>query len=296
MRQEETRRPAVFEPPNANLFIAHRQETLAVPTKDHRMHCVRLRQRRAERIDFAHPPLPLSLWDEGVNGYSLVVLLGMSQRPELKPMPDPEPQAADTPRSALDPQRATSKTLLERLRANDGDAWHVMVRLYTPLVCHWALRGGVRGADAEDMVQDVFQAAATHMEKFRRDRPGDSFRGWLRGITRNMVLQHFRRSGRGPRASGGTDALILLQAAEDATASDEGDDPVEELDGLRRRALELVRSEFEERTWRAFWMTVVEGRAPTDIAAEMGITATAVRMAKSRVLRRLKETFGDLIQ
>ncbi len=211
-------------------------------------------------------------------------------------MADSKPNASDTPRSTPDPQQATSKTLLQRLRANDSEAWRVMVQLYTPLVRHWATRGGVRGVDVEDVTQEVLQAAATHMENFRREKPGDSFRGWLRGITRNMVLQHFRRSGRNPRGSGGTSALVQLQEVQDAVSPEEDTDPVEELDGLRRRALELVRSEFEERTWRAFWMTVVEGRAPADIAAEMGVTPTAIRMAKSRVLRRLKETFGDLIQ
>ncbi len=211
-------------------------------------------------------------------------------------MGDSKPDASDTPRSAPDPRQGTSKTLLQRLRANDSEAWRVMVQLYTPLVRHWATRGGVRGVDVEDVTQEVLQAAATHMENFRRDKPGDSFRGWLRGITRNMVLQHFRRSGRNPRGSGGTSALVQLQEVADAANPEEDTDPVEELDGLRRRALELVRSEFEERTWRAFWMTVVEGRAPADIAADMGVTPTAIRMAKSRVLRRLKETFGDLIQ
>jgi RNA polymerase sigma-70 factor (ECF subfamily) len=211
-------------------------------------------------------------------------------------MANSEPQSSDTPRSAADRQQATSKTLLQRLRANDSEAWRVMVQLYTPLVRHWATRGGVRGVDVEDVTQEVLQVAATHLHNFRRDKPGDSFRGWLRGITRNMVLQHFRRSGRNPRGSGGTDALVQLQEVEDAANQDADEDPAEELDGLRRRALELVRSEFEERTWRAFWMTVVESRAPADIAAEMGVTPTAIRMAKSRVLRRLKETFGDMIQ
>lgn len=212
-------------------------------------------------------------------------------------MSEPGPQPLETPPSVPDAQQATSKTLLQRLRANDGEAWRIMVQLYTPLVCHWAARAGIRGADIEDVAQEVLQAAATHMDNFRRDRPGDSFRGWLRGITRNMVLQHFRRSERFPRGSGGTDALQQLHAVEDVSSAEEEDeDPAEELDGLRRRALELVRSEFEDRTWRAFWMTVVEGRAPADIAGEMGVSPTAIRMAKSRVLRRLKETFGDLIQ
>jgi RNA polymerase sigma-70 factor (ECF subfamily) len=208
-------------------------------------------------------------------------------------MTTPEPEPRDTSAAGARPSGATSLTLLERLRANDGGAWQVMVRLYTPLVCHWCAQGGVRGADVDDVAQEVFQAAATHLESFRRDRPGDSFRGWLRGITRNRVLQHFRRSGRHPRAAGGTDALRQLQAV---AAPEEDEDPAEELDGLRRRALELVRSEFEERTWQAFWRTVVEGRSPVDLAAELGVSPAAVRMAKSRVLRRLKEEFGDLVQ
>jgi RNA polymerase sigma-70 factor (ECF subfamily) len=66
--------------------------------------------------------------------------------------------------------------------------------------------------------------------------------------------------------------------------------------GLYRRALELVRAEFEPRTWELFWLTAVEGRPPVDVAAERGLTPAAVRQAKSRVLRRLREEVGDLIR
>jgi RNA polymerase sigma-70 factor (ECF subfamily) len=204
------------------------------------------------------------------------------------------PESPETP-PAGGPHQATSLTLLARLRSNDGDAWHTMVKLYGPLVRHWCDRGGVRGADCDDVTQDVFRAAALGMEAFRRDRPGDSFRGWLRGISRNMVLQHFRRDGRQPRAAGGTDAHFLLQAVAESDGAGD-DDPVEELDGLRRRALDLVRCEFEDRTWQAFWRTVVDSRSPADVAIDLGVSPAAVRMAKSRVLRRLKEAFGDLVQ
>ena len=128
-----------------------------------------------------------------------------------------------------------------------GGRLRIMVQLYTPLVHHWCVRGGVRGADAEDVAQEVLRAAAGHMDDFRRDRPGDSFRAWLRGITRNMVLQHFR-TGRPPAPSRRRDRRSTPSAAvaDDASGdSSEEEDPVEELDALRRRALELVRSEFE---------------------------------------------------
>jgi RNA polymerase sigma-70 factor (ECF subfamily) len=210
-------------------------------------------------------------------------------------MAAPDSPAPETPDGVSGAKQPTSLTLLQRLRVHDADAWQTLVKLYTPLVYYWCARGGVRGADAEDVAQDVFQAAATHLEQFRRDRPGDSFRGWLRGITRNMVLQHFRRDKRQPKGSGGTDAVQRLQAIESSPGADADQDSVEEMDGLRRRALELVRSEFEDRTWQAFWLTVVESRSPVDIAAEMGVSPAAVRMAKSRVLHRLKEEFGELI-
>jgi len=193
-------------------------------------------------------------------------------------------------------EQKTSLTLLLRLRANDSDAWRTMVHLYSPLVGYWCTRSGVRGTDAEDVMQEVFRAAASHLHDFRRERPGDSFRAWLRGITRNRVLLHFRSSRRHPLPSGGTDALLRLEGVADPTGEAlEEEDPAEELDGLRRRALELVRNEFEERTWQAFWSTAIGGRSAVDIAAEMKISPAAVRMAKSRVLRRLKEEFGELI-
>ena len=203
---------------------------------------------------------------------------------------------ADTPGPGHRPP-GTSLTLLQRLLDNEPEAWRTMVGLYTPLLYHWCARGGVRGADAEDVVQEVFRVAASRLDKFRREREGDSFRAWLRGITRNMLLTHFRRASRQPQAGGGTGVLAQLAEVADpaATASTE-DDPPSELEALRRRALELVRDQVAERTWRAFWLTAIEDHAPAEVAANLGVSPTAVRMAKSRVLHRLKEQFGELLQ
>ena len=226
----------------------------------------------------------------------MVLLAAQHHLGDSKAMEPADSQPHESPNSSADAKQKTSLTLLLRLRANDSDAWRTMVQLYSPLVGYWCTRSGVRGTDAEDVMQEVFRAAAGRMQDFRRERPSDSFRAWLRGITRNMVLQHFRRSRRHPKPSGGTDAFLRLEGVADPTTeAPEEEDPAEELDGLRRRALELVRSEFEERTWQAFWSTAVAGRSPVDIAAEMKISPAAVRMAKSRVLRRLKEEFGELI-
>jgi RNA polymerase sigma-70 factor, ECF subfamily len=191
-------------------------------------------------------------------------------------------------------ENSTSLSLLQRVRANDQEAWTRLLFLYTPLVHYWLNIWGVRGPDADDIRQEVFQAAATYLATFRRDRPGDTFRGWLRTIARRKFLDHCRRRQSEPEAPGGSDARLRLQEIPEP-ADPESDDPPELVHSLHHRGLELVRSQFEDRTWQVFWRCVVDGQSPSDIGQDLGITPAAVRQAKSRVLRRLKEELGDLL-
>lgn len=204
--------------------------------------------------------------------------------------PPPEtPAPACTP-----PDPGTPLSLLDRIRANDPAAWQRWLALYRPLVLFWCKCAGLSEPDSEDVSQDVFAAAAKGLAGFRRDRAGDTFRGWLRAITRNAVLVHFRRQRAQPQAVGGSEAQAQLLAVPDPlTAPAHGEDT--EISRLYHRALEQVRCEFEPHTWQAFWLTVVEGRAPATLTAELGMSRAAIRQAKSRVLRRLKQEVGDLL-
>src|SRR3954447_559529 len=82
---------------------------------------------------------------------------------------------------------STSKSLLGRARDGDAMAWDRLSVLYAPLVFHWCRRRGLREADSADIVQDVFQAVATHLGAFRKQGGADTFRGWLRTITENKI-------------------------------------------------------------------------------------------------------------
>jgi RNA polymerase sigma-70 factor (ECF subfamily) len=185
----------------------------------------------------------------------------------------------------------TSLTLLERVKGREPHAWQRLVHLYGPLVFHWCRRWRLSPEDAADVSQEVFQALATHIAGFQRDGAGQSFRGWLWTITRNKMLDHFRRGQRQPLAAGGSAAQQRLQAIPEQLPEDA--DESASATGLVHRALELLRGEFEERTWQMFWRATVAGQAPRDIGAEMGVSADAVRMAKSRVLRRLRQELAD---
>jgi RNA polymerase sigma-70 factor (ECF subfamily) len=192
---------------------------------------------------------------------------------------------------------ATSRSLLARVRADEPDAWDRLVHLYAPLVLHWCRRSGLQNQDVADIFQEVFQAVVSHVGNFRREREGDTFRGWLRRITQNKVRDHFRKLGHEARGTGGSSAQARLgQLPTPQPVVDELAPEGEGERALLTRALDLIRGEFEERTWAAFWRTAVEGRAAKDIGDELAMSPGAVRVAKSRVLRRLRQELGDLME
>jgi RNA polymerase sigma-70 factor (ECF subfamily) len=186
----------------------------------------------------------------------------------------------------------TSPTLVDRLKRHDPEGWRRHVQLYGPLIYRWCRRGRLGPEDAADVAQEVFRTVAARIQDFRRDRPGDSFRGWLWTITRHKIGDHLRRLQRQPSAAGGSDAHMGLLNLPERLPDDE--EAAADFSALVHRAMDLVRAEFAERTWQAFWRTAVEGRTATDVAGELGVTPDAVRMAKSRVLRRLREELPDM--
>ena len=207
------------------------------------------------------------------------------------------PTGEETPRGPDPTCHATPRSLLERVRARDHTAWERLVRLYGPMVYGWCLRAGLQPADAADVGQEVFGAVARAIAGFRHDRAGDTFRGWLYAITRNKLRD--RAVARAAVSVGGSEGLRRLaelpaEPAEDTGATADAEE-ANERKALCCRAIECVRGEFEPRTWQAFWRTFVDGRAAADVAAELGATANAVYLARSRVLRRLREEFAALI-
>ena len=197
------------------------------------------------------------------------------------------------------PGGSTSRSLLNEARLADAAAWERLVTLYAPLVASWCRRWGVLQQDIVDVLQEVFSAVAAHLNRFRKDRPGDSFRGWLMTIARNKTLDHFQRKNREPTAIGGTEASMRLQEIRDPAdeelpfrAPDCKDDLV--FNDVLLRALESIRPEFHERTWQAFWGVVIDGRTASDVAADLAMKPGTVRVSKSRVLLRLRRELGDI--
>jgi RNA polymerase sigma-70 factor (ECF subfamily) len=184
---------------------------------------------------------------------------------------------------------STSTGLLERVQQRDADAWRRLAKLYSPLVYRWARQCGLQSNDAADVVQEVFAAVARNIDRFRHDQPQSSFRGWLWTIARNQVRLHFRRGKERPETMGGSDANYFFQQQPELVEREGEPAGFDSHASLVHRAIKLVRSDFQPQTWQAFWRLVVEGESATEIGADLGMSAAAVRQAKYRVLCRLQD-------
>src|SRR5262249_42303195 len=191
------------------------------------------------------------------------------------------------------PQAPTTQpSLLLRLRdPRDAQAWAQFVELDAPLVYGYVRKRGLQDADAADLTQVVLSTVASAVGRLDYDPRRGSFRGWLFTIVRSKLANFLGRrdhcQGAGDSA---TQRLLEAQPAPDDESSvwnDEGDPR------LVAWAAEQVRSQVQDTTWQAFWQTAVDGRPGKDVAAELGISLAAVRLAKSRVLARLKVIVGQ---
>jgi RNA polymerase sigma-70 factor (ECF subfamily) len=184
---------------------------------------------------------------------------------------------------------ATRASLLVRLRdPRDEAAWNEFVGLYVPVIYGYARRQGLQDADAVDLAQEVLGAVTAAVRGLDYDPDRGTFRGWLFTVVRRK-LSNWRRSRRNrPCASGSAATQRLLE--EQAAA----EDPEAEWEAQWQRrvfgwACEQVRRDVSETTWQAFWRTAIDGQPGKRVAADLGLTAAAVYLARGRIVARLKE-------
>jgi RNA polymerase sigma-70 factor (ECF subfamily) len=186
------------------------------------------------------------------------------------------------------PSPTTSASLLEQARGRQAQAWDRLVGLYTPLLGRWLTAAGLQPADRDDLTQRVLEILVRQLSDFEHSgRPG-AFRAWLRGITVNLLREHWR-------ARPGPEAGARLEQISDPDGGlsrlwDEQHDR-----HVLHALMELVRPEFTEATWQAFRRVALDGAPARTVAEELGLSANAVLIAKSRVLARLRQEARGLV-
>jgi RNA polymerase sigma-70 factor (ECF subfamily) len=170
----------------------------------------------------------------------------------------------------------------------------MLFTLYQPLLRAWALRAGLGDADADDLVQETLAVVVREVPAFDRERTG-AFRSWLRTILTHRLRDFFRARSHCPVATGDSAFLERLEQLEspDSALSKEWDREHDR--HVAGKVMKLVERDVEPLTWQAFRRHVLDGAPAAVVAAELGVTYNVVKLAKSRVLQRVREALVGLV-
>jgi RNA polymerase sigma-70 factor (ECF subfamily) len=191
----------------------------------------------------------------------------------------------------VEPRRApfapsTRLTLLVRLKADgDSDAWRLFVDLYTPLVYRYCRSRGLQDADARDVTQQVLASVLKAINTFEYDPQRGRFRDWLGTIALHEVVRQQRKDRRPGKGMG---------AGQGNLAAERQNGPIdpawlEEFNAyIFASALERIRPDFDEASWRAFDWTWLSDLKPQVAAERLGKSSAWIYKARFRILRRLR--------
>jgi RNA polymerase sigma-70 factor (ECF subfamily) len=191
----------------------------------------------------------------------------------------------------------TPLSLLERLALPEPPAqdWDRLVAVYAPLLRTWLLRHSLQGADVDDLLQEILAVLVKKLPQFRHEGKPGSFRAWLRNVVAFQVRYFHRQRDHRPEPVGPHDSDCPLLQLENADSEltrrwDEEHDR-----HVVARLLEIIRPEFTAHIWEAFERSALQDRPAAEVGAELGMTPNAVCVARSRVLRRLREEAKGLV-
>lgn len=188
----------------------------------------------------------------------------------------------------------THLTLIQRASRNEPGAWELLDKLYRPFVTSWFSAHVQNLVDVDDLTQEVLAAVFKELPKFNHSGQTGAFRKWLRTISLNRLLGYRRNLQTRGAAVGGSEFSARLNEI-----PDESDLEMlwntEHDAAVLRFLFQRIESTFETRTIAVFQRLVVDGVAVNDVAMEFGISIGAVYVARSRVLRKLKEESDRLL-
>lgn len=128
---------------------------------------------------------------------------------------------------------------------------------------------------------------------FERQRDG-SFRAWLRRISVNQIRAH-RTKKRRRLATGLDPTEGFLDQLADPKGELARKWDIEHDRHVCPKLLNIVQGDFQATTWEAFRLLTIEGISAAEVAQRTGQSVDAVVQAKSRILKRLRQEAGNLL-
>jgi RNA polymerase sigma-70 factor, ECF subfamily len=185
----------------------------------------------------------------------------------------------------------TRASLFERMNDSSAEgrniAWAEFRKRYAPVISGFALRCGAKGADVDDIVQDVLTSFLSSSNTFSYDSMRGRFRSYLKTCSVRATL---KRVGANLRYRGRPLETI---SEPEAAVEPLWDDAWEEQ--LVARALQTLRSRLRNSAeFQAFEEYVLKNRAAAEVAEELQVTVNYVHQSKSRMTKQLRDIVQGL--
>ena len=196
------------------------------------------------------------------------------------------------PKDELIPTRAT---LIQRLKNwQDQSSWQDFFDTYWQLIYHVALKGGLREAEAQDMIQETMISVAKHMPTFKYDPAIGSFKAWLLNMTRWRITDQLRKRGQTAEWPSFSEDTATGDRAMEKVVDPASQDWNAVWDAEWKRnlfdaAVARVKRRFDPQKYQMFDLYVNKEWAPAKVAGAFGVSIAQVYLAKHRVTERITE-------
>ena len=189
----------------------------------------------------------------------------------------------------------TRLSLLQRMNAEqvDEQTWQDFFRKYSPFIL---MMGNSRAYQlSRDEIKELWSKVFLEIHEKgigAYDREKGSFRSWFKAFVKYRILDILRKR-----------KTVKEVPTEEIRASEENDEPPAEADDeyekiwqkmlLYSLVLDL-KDELDPIHFQVFFMVVLQGRKPQEVAAASGITPNNASQIVSRIRKTLHERFSQL--
>lgn len=177
-------------------------------------------------------------------------------------------------------------SLVARCLSGDDTAWEQLVRLHSRQVYGLCYRFTGSGAESQDLTQEVFLRVFRTLKSFRSAE--GSFATWLARVTRNLLIDHYRRTRQERVTDSIEDQLPVLEQAGAAAARPDQSLAGREASEILQAALQKLSPDLRE----AVILRDLQEMEYREIAGVLGIPEGTV---KSRINRGRAE-LGRLLR
>ncbi len=183
----------------------------------------------------------------------------------------------------------TRGSLLLRLKDRDDEiSWREFYTIYGRMIFGYALHFNLSHAEAEDIVQEVVIKVFRQILSFDYSPEQGRFRGWLKTVTKHVVIDFIRRRERRKNTS-----IQYREHAEVLLEEQEFDDNEiwrkEREKALLEVALQRVHERIGEGCRKVFKLFVVERHSAGEVGARLDMEPNAVYACKHRMLKYIRE-------